>query len=62
VAAIHAESRARYGSPRVDAELGERGRRIGKKRVARLMRAAHLRARERRRFRCTHRFQTRNGD
>jgi putative transposase len=53
LAAIHAESRARYGSPRVHAELRERGRRIGRKRVARLMRVAHLRARERRRFRRT---------
>jgi transposase InsO family protein len=51
--AIHAESRARYGSPRVHAELRERGRRIGRKRVARLMQAAHLGARQRRRFRCT---------
>ena len=53
VAAIHAESRGRYGSPRVHAELRERGQRTGRKRVARLMRAAGLCARERRRFRCT---------
>jgi putative transposase len=53
VAAIHAESRGRYGSPRVHAELRQRGQRIARKRVARLMRAAGLRARERRRFRCT---------
>ena len=53
VAAIHAESRGRYGSPRVHAELRERGQRIARKRVARLMRAAGLRARARRRFRCT---------
>jgi transposase InsO family protein len=53
VSAIHAESRGRYGSPRVHAELRERGRRIGRKRVARLMRAAGLRARAHRRFRCT---------
>ena len=53
VAAIHAESRGRYGSPRVHAELRERGRRTARKRVARLMRAAGLRARERRRFRGT---------
>ena len=53
VAAIHAESRGRYGSPRVHAELHQRGQRIARKRVARLMRAAGLRARERRRFRCT---------
>lgn len=53
VAAIHAESRGRYGSPRVHAELRQRGQRIARKRVARLMRTAGLRARERRRFRCT---------
>jgi len=53
VAAIHAQSRGRYGSPRVHAELRERGQRIARKRVARLMRAAGLRGRERRRFRCT---------
>ena len=53
VAAIHAQSRSRYGSPRVHAELRERGQRTGRKRVARLMRAAGLRARPRRRFRCT---------
>jgi len=53
VAAIHAESRRRYGSPRVHAELRERGQRTGRKRVAHLMRAAGLRAREPRRFRCT---------
>ena len=53
VATIHRESRGRYGSPRVHAELRERGQRTGRKRIARLMRAAGLRARERRRFRCT---------
>jgi putative transposase len=53
VAAIHAHSRGRYGSPRVHAELRERGQRTGRKRVARLMRAAGLRARERRRLRVT---------
>jgi putative transposase len=53
VAAIHAESRGRYGSPRVHAELQQRGHRIARKRVARLMRTAGLRARMRRRFRCT---------
>ena len=53
VAAIHAASRGRYGSPRVHAELHQRGQRIARKRVARLMRTAGLRARVRRRFRCT---------
>lgn len=53
VAAIHAESRGRYGSPRVHAELRERGQRTARKRVARLMRTAGLCAREPRRFRRT---------
>ena len=53
IAAIFAESRGRYGSPRVHAELRVRGQRTGRHRVARLMRCAGLRARERRRFRCT---------
>ena len=54
VAAIYAASRGGcYGSPRVHAELRERGQRSGRKRVARLMRAAGLRARVRRRYRCT---------
>src|SRR2546430_571726 len=35
IAAIHAETRQRYGSPRIHAELGERGCRTGRKRVAR---------------------------
>jgi putative transposase len=53
VGAIYAESRGCYGSPRVHAELRARGQRTGRKRVARLMRAASLRARERRHFRRT---------
>jgi putative transposase len=53
VAAIYRESRGRYGSPRVHAELRERGQRTGRKRVARLMQTAGLRAREHRRFRST---------
>lgn len=53
IAAIFAESRGRYGSPRVHAHLRASGQRTGRKRVARLMRAASLRARERRSFRRT---------
>lgn len=53
IAEIHARSRGCYGSLRVHAELCERGQRSGRKRVARLMRAAGLRARAQRRFRCT---------
>ena len=53
IAAIHAESRQRYGSPRIHAELTERGCRTSRKRVARLMRVRGLAARRRRRFRVT---------
>ncbi len=44
IAAIFDHSRQRYGSPRIHAELRARGRHCGRKRVARLMQAAHLRA------------------
>ena len=53
IAAIHAESRQRYGSPRIHAELVDRGCRVSRKRVARLMRGHGLAARRRRRFRVT---------
>ena len=53
VAAVHKRSRGRYGSPRVHAELRARGVRVGRKRVARLMRENGLWARRRRRFRKT---------
>jgi transposase InsO family protein len=53
IAAIHAASRRRYGSPRVHAELGARGHRTSRKRVARLMRQRGLAGRRRRRFRAT---------
>ena len=39
---IHAASRGTYGAPRIHAELAADGRRVGGKRVARLMRAAGL--------------------
>jgi len=39
---IHRESRGTYGAPRVHAELAAQGIRIGRKRVARLMRSAQL--------------------
>ena len=52
---LHGESRGVYGSPRIHAELRAGGRRHGRKRVARLMRAAGLRGcpRPRRRPRTT---------
>lgn len=53
IADTHERSRGRYGSPRVHAELRAGGVRVGRKRVARLMRAEGLAARRRRRFRQT---------
>lgn len=53
VRAAHAASKGRYGSPRVHAELRARGERVGRKRVARLMKEARLTGRMRRRFRST---------
>lgn len=53
IKAIHAESKRRYGSPRVHKKLRQRGIRCGQKRVARLMREHGLRARRRRRFKAT---------
>ncbi len=53
VAAIHATSKRRYGSPRVHRELQAQGHAVGRHRVARLMQAQGLRARKKRRFQTT---------
>ncbi|HEV2243411.1 MAG TPA: IS3 family transposase [Streptosporangiaceae bacterium] len=53
IKAVHAQSRGRYGAPRVHAELRRRGRRHSRKRVARLMRRAGIRGRAPRRWRKT---------
>ena len=50
IEAIHTSSRGTYGATRIHAELLARGRRISRKRVARLMRAARLRGVSRRKF------------
>lgn len=50
---IHAASRGVYGSPRVHAELVGEGVRVGRHKVARLMRLARLRGCPKRRFRAT---------
>jgi putative transposase len=49
IRAIHARSDGIYGSPNIHAELREEGTRVGCKRIARLMRAAHIRGVSRRR-------------
>ena len=51
IARVHADSRQTYGSPRVSAALRAEGRPAGRGRVARLMRAAGLQGRQRRRYR-----------
>jgi putative transposase len=54
IRAIHERSHHTYGARRVHAELREAyGVRIGRKRVARLMRQAGLKGVHKRRFRCT---------
>lgn len=50
VRVIFGESHRRYGSPRIHSELRSDGVRVGRKRVARLMRREGLVARHRRRF------------
>jgi putative transposase len=63
IRAIHAASRGTYGAPRVQAELQAAEVRVGRKRVARLMRAAglvgvHRRRRARPLPRPAHRLET----
>jgi len=53
IRAIHAASRGRYGSPRVQEALHAAGEHVGRNRVMRVMRAEHLRGRPVRRFRVT---------
>ena len=53
IAAVHQASRGVYGSPRVHDALKGEGIRCSRKRVAKLMREHHLRAKTVRRFRVT---------
>jgi putative transposase len=50
---IHLRSRSTYGALRIHAELTDEGVRVGRKRVARLMRAAGLQGVSRRKYRRT---------
>ena len=50
---IYDGSKGRYGSPKITQELRDRGRRVGKNRVARRMRKAGLRSKIRRKYRVT---------
>ena len=53
IKAAHKTGRGTYGSPRVHRELRAKGRRVGKKRVERLMRREGIAARRKKRFRKT---------
>jgi putative transposase len=53
IKAIHGEVKARYGSPRIRAELVARGQPCCVNTVARLMRRHGIAAKTRRKFRCT---------
>ena len=50
---IHTQSRATYGAPRVQAELQAQGVRVSRARIHRLMKAAGLKVRCKRKFRST---------
>jgi transposase InsO family protein len=53
IGALFTKARQRYGSPRIHDDLREAGVPVSRKRVARLMRQAGLRARQRKRYRLT---------
>ncbi|HTK65163.1 MAG TPA: IS3 family transposase [Pseudonocardia sp.] len=53
IEAVHDASKGTYGAPRIHEDLAEAGHRHGRKRIARLMRAAGLRGRTPRRWRTT---------
>lgn len=53
IQSIHAEVKGAYGSPRMAREIRDRGYPAGKDRVERLMKAHHIRAHHKRRFKAT---------
>ncbi len=58
ISEIHAQSWGAYGAPMIHEELAERGIRVGRKRVARLMKAAGLQGVSRRKKAWTTRRDT----
>ncbi|WP_415788972.1 IS3 family transposase [Deinococcus saxicola] len=50
---IHQQSRGTYGAPRVQAVLADEGLQVSRARITRLMKAADLRVRCKRKFRST---------
>ena len=50
---FHRASRSTYGSPRIHKDLKAAGHKVGRKRVARLMRSAGIRGKTKRRFKTT---------
>ncbi len=57
IKALHKESRQTYGSPRVHADLKDRGYAIGKHRVARLMRENGIVSKHRKKVQSNDRLQ-----
>lgn len=53
ICVLHAQSKGRYGSPRICRDLWSTGERVSRKRVARLMREHSLAGRRKRRFKKT---------
>ena len=53
IKAVHGEVKARYGSPRIHAELAARGETCCVNTVAKLMREHGIAAKTKRKFRCT---------
>lgn len=49
----HQHSRGTYGTPRIQADLADEGERVSRQRIGRLMKAADLVARSKRKFRVT---------
>lgn len=53
IRSVHVESKQAYGSPRITAELKDRGIPVSRERVRRLMQAQGIRARHKRRYKVT---------